>query len=71
VTSRFQYQYRKEGHSHICPVYFFYASKGLNYVWEMLDPIMPLLKPSDGKEPLVKWEGYLGLNQGSTWVAWK
>ncbi|KAK3841507.1 MAG: hypothetical protein J3R72DRAFT_524340 [Linnemannia gamsii] len=35
----------------------------LIYVWEMLDVVVPLLKPRKAKEPLVKWDGYEGLDR--------
>ncbi|KAF9142227.1 hypothetical protein BG015_000999 [Linnemannia schmuckeri] len=35
----------------------------LDYVWEMLDTVVPLLKPCNGKVPLVKWEGYQNLKR--------
>ncbi|KAG0373509.1 hypothetical protein BGX24_011613 [Mortierella sp. AD032] len=35
----------------------------LIYVWEMLDVVVPLLKPRKAKEPLVKWDGYAGLDR--------
>ncbi|OAQ35756.1 hypothetical protein K457DRAFT_12974 [Linnemannia elongata AG-77] len=35
----------------------------LSYLWEMLDTVMPLLKPCDGKEPLIEWGGYRNLKR--------
>ncbi|KAG9062382.1 hypothetical protein KI688_005297 [Linnemannia hyalina] len=35
----------------------------LNYLWEMLDIVVPLLKPCDRKEPLIEWEGYQNLKR--------